>query len=148
MAQLLGQPVVTYPPASPQGTTEVEIYAETPLVVNNSNSPHDTEYVIPDGKVLRIQIAIVGAGKDPSEKGSKIELIYHDGTDEHIFDRFYTGNETLPPRIYSDRSTTRDGENLHGSGTSRKLIVRRTRLSSPDHEIDVQVHGYLENIPT
>lgn len=145
MSNLAGPITVNYPPAAPPGTVEKRIIADTPLVVNNANSPHNTEYVITNGKTLRIQSIRVGSSKDPSEKGARVEVIYHNGT-EHLFDRFFTADTTLQPHFYPDRSTTRDGTAMVGNG-SHKLIVRRTRLSSPDQEIDVVVEAYEEVTP-
>lgn len=139
---LAGSIVVPYPPSCPPGATEVNVYADTPLELNNSNSPHNTERVIDNGKTFKIQRVIVGAGHDPSEKGTQIELVYHNGT-EHVVARYFVENQTFEFQL-GDLSKARDGTSMVGNGSSFKFIVRRTRLSSSSQMVDAHVQGYEE----
>jgi len=141
-SNLPGQIVVPYPPVCPPTATEVNIYADDPLELSNANSPHDTEYVIGNSKTFHVQRVIVGAGHDPSEKGSKVELIYNDGT-EHVVTRYFVENQTFVIQL-SDIAKARDGTTMIGNGTTKKFVVRRTRLSSAGQMVDVHVQGYEE----
>lgn len=142
MSELAGPITVSYPPAAPPGTAAKLLVADSPLVLNNSNSPHSYEYTITSGKTLRVQRVFISSSKDPSEKGARVELIFKDAT-EHVFERYYAADVSLQPVQYSDRKTARDGTAMTGNGTN-KFIIRRTRLSSPDQEVDVVVEAYEE----
>lgn len=134
--------VVQYPAEASTRGTPVNIYADDPLELSNTNSPHDTNYTIPDGKTFYFQRAIIGAAKDPSEMGSKVELIYKAAA-EHVLARYYVDQKTFDIQM-PDRSTTRDGTSMVGDGSTKKIIIRRTRMSSSKQEVDVHVQGYLE----
>lgn len=142
MSGLAGQIVVPYPPACPPAATEVNIYADNPLELSNANSPHDTERVIGNGKTFKLQRIIVGAGHDPSEKGTEVELIYKDAT-EHVVARFFAENATYELG-FGDLPKARDATVMAGNGSTFKFIVRRTRLSSAGQKVDVHVQGYEE----
>lgn len=139
---LPGTIVVPYPPVCPPGATEVNIYADSPLELSNSNSPHSTEHIITNSKTFKAQRVIIGAGHDPSEKGSQIELIYYNGT-EHVVARYFVENQTFEIHL-GDLSKARDGTSMAGNGTTYKFIVRRTRLSSSAQMVDAHVQGYEE----
>jgi len=142
MSSLPGQIVVPYPPACPPGATEINIYADNPLELSNANSPHDTERVIANGKTFKLQRVIVGAGHDPSEKGTEVELIYEDAS-EHVVARFFAENATYEMQ-FGDLDRARDTTTMVGNGSTFKFIVRRTRLSSSGQRVDVHVQGYEE----
>jgi len=147
MTQLIGPPVTTYPPFQPNGTTSVNIYADDPLIINNNNSPHNTDYVIPNGKVLRIQAIFISSSRDSSGKGSRVEVIYDNGT-EYVIARVHVNSGNPYSRFFADISKSRNGTDLHGDG-SDKIVVRRTKLTSgSDHEVDVEIQAYLEDIPS
>lgn len=141
MAELLGQIVVCFPPVSPPGAVDKVIVADDPLSLDQSSSPHNTEYTITDGKTFYIQKITIGSSKDPSEKGNRIEIVYDDGS-EKLLARYYSCSETTE-YILPNRSTTRDSTVMVGNG-SHKLIIRRIALSSPSREVDVVVEGYEE----
>lgn len=143
MSNLAGQVVVPYPPACPPGATEINLYADNPLELSNATSPHNTERVIADGKTFKLQRVIIGAGHDPSEKGSEVELIYYDGSTEHVVTRYFVDNTTYVIQ-YADSTKSRDGTSMVGNGSTKKFIVRRTRLSSAAQLVDVHVQGYEE----
>jgi hypothetical protein len=142
MSSLAGQIVVPYPPACPPGAAEINIYADSPLELANTNRPHDTERVIANDKTFKLQRVIVGAGHDPSEKGTEIELIYKDAT-EHVVARFFAENSTYVVQ-FGDLTKARDATSMAGNGSTFKFIVRRTRLSSSGQRVDVHVQGYEE----
>jgi hypothetical protein len=104
-------------------------------------STHDTEYTISSGKSFIIQQIVVGAEGDPNEKGSKVEVVYDDGTTEHLVDRIYIAGTSLFGN-YPDTGEARDGTSLDGDGSTKKLIIRRTRLGGATLEIDCVVRGY------
>jgi hypothetical protein len=86
---------------------------------------------------------IIGAGHDPSERGTQVDLIYYDGSTEHVVARFFVENTTFEIQL-ADISKARDGTTMTGNGTTKKLIIRRTRLSSADQRVDVHVQAYEE----
>lgn len=124
----------------PVGGLARSYYADDPLEIGSLLSPHDTSYVIEDGKTFHIQQVIAGCQGDPSEDGSKVEIIFNDGT-EHVVDRIYVHGETQFGD-YPDTHTARDGTQLLGNGTNT-IILRRTRLSNSTQEIDAVVRGYI-----
>jgi hypothetical protein len=142
-SQLLGSIVHTYPPVAPPGATAVNIYADTPLELSNANSPNDTDYIIPNGKTFYMQRAIIGAGKDPSEKGTMVEVIYKASSVEHVIARYFVDQKTFEIQVV-DLGKSRDGTDMVGDGSSKKIIVRRTRLSSATQPVDVHIQGYVE----
>jgi hypothetical protein len=119
----------------------VTIDASSPLIVGPNPTSHTTEYVIANGKTFFIQQIIAGAEADPSEKGSKIEVAYFDGTTEHLVDRVYVTGFTQFG-IYPDTSKTRDGTTMTGNGTTKVIRVKRQRMSTSGQEIDAVVRGY------
>lgn len=124
------------PPPPPAGTTEVIMSADNPLSMNGT---HNTEYIIGTGKTFHIQQITCGAEGDPNEKGSKVEIIFHNGT-EHIVERIYVVGFTQFG-IYPDTAEARDGTKLIGNGTN-KIIIRRNRLGGNTLEVDAVVRGY------
>ena len=142
---LLGRIVHCYPPVPPSGSTSIVWYADDPLEISSQNSPHTTSKTITDGKTLSIYEIKIGAGKDPTEKGSRIEVIYEDSSGEspveYIFDRFYVSNDTMV-FTYPEQSFTRDGTSMDGkTGSKGKLLLRRTRLSGAGQEVEIVIRG-------
>ena len=142
-SKLLGSIVHGYPPVAPPGSTEVNVYADTPLELSNANSPHDTEYVIPNGKTFFLQRVIIGASKDPSEKGTMVEVIYKVAAVEHLVTRYFVDQKTFEMQVV-DLGVARDGTALIGDGSTKKIVARRTRMSSAAQLVDVHVQGYVE----
>lgn len=133
-----GKVSVTAPPP-PIGATPITIAADDPLSV----SAHDTDYIITSGKDLHIQQIVVGAAGDPNEKGSKVTVIFDDGT-EHVIERIYVSGFTNFGS-YPDTAEARDGTPLVGNGTN-KLIIRREKLGGTAREVDAVIRGYEETI--
>ena len=130
------------PPPPPINADEVVIAADTPLEINNQNSPHDTAYVITSGKTLYVQQIVAGAEGDPTERGSKVEVIFNENGTEHIMERIYVAGFTQFG-IYPDTSTARDGTLMVGNaGGTNTLIVRRARQSNSAQEIDAVIRGF------
>jgi hypothetical protein len=140
-SQLAGPIVVPYPPSPHPGSTGKYVQTSAPLTVNESNSPHDTEYVITNGKTFYIQEIYIRAGHNPSEMETQVEFIYYDGSAEHLFDLFFTGFPS-DKQMYGDRGDALDETTMEGNGTTKKFIIRLTRLSSTEHKIYVRVEGY------
>jgi hypothetical protein len=136
---IVGKVSISKPP-TPDGGTPKTVSADTPLEISQAVSPHDTEYVITDAKTFTIQQIVIGCQGDPSADGSSVEIIYYDGTTEHLVERLYVMGASVP--FYPDTSTSRDGLAMTGNGTSKKVIVRRIRLSNSNQEIDVVLRGY------
>jgi len=126
--------VVVQPP--PTGGSLVTIPADNPLTVSGT---HDTEYTITSGKSFYIQQLICGAEGDPTEKGSKIEVLFNNGTEHPISRVYITGFSEYFQ--FPDVNEARDGTSLTGNGTN-KIVVRRIRLSGTSQEIDAVVRGY------
>jgi hypothetical protein len=141
MGSLPGQIVVPYPPVCPSTAVEVKIFADNPLEISNSNSPHTVEHLIPNGKTFRLQRVIMGAENDPSEKGCMVEIFYKDSS-EHLVSRYFT--EPTTEIMYADVGSARDGTAMVGDGSTKKILVRRTRLSSSKQRVDVFVQGFEE----
>lgn len=131
---ITGKVSVTAPPP-PTGATSIVIAADNPLLVGN----HDTEYIITNGTTFHIQQIVAGAAGDPTEKGSKITIIFHNGS-EHVIERIYVSGFTNFGS-YPDTDRTRDGVLLTGNGTN-KIIIRREKVSGTNREIDAVVRGY------
>ena len=132
--------VSVVPPMSPPGTTVVTIAADMPLDISGVV---DTEYVIPDETTFHLQQITAGAEGDPTEKGSKIDVLYYDGAIEHIIDRLYVSGFTTTVS-YPSIGEARDGTDLLGNGSTKKIVVRRIRLSGTSQEVDAVVRGHLQ----
>jgi len=128
------QDVLPLPPSS----VPVTIVADDPLSIHGSD---DSEYIISNTKVFYIQQMVAGAGGDPTENGSKVEVIYYDGVSEHVLERFYISGFTQHI-IYPDISRARDNSLMEGDGSAKKIIIRRIRLSGVSQEVDCVVRGY------
>ncbi|MHA2334281.1 MAG: hypothetical protein ACXAEU_19795, partial [Candidatus Hodarchaeales archaeon] len=98
-------------------------------------------YTITNGKTFYIQQIVVGAEGDPTEKGSKVEVHYFDGTTEHLIDRLYITGFTAFGS-YPDASLARDDTELVGDGSTKTIRVKRIRMSGGTQEVDVVIRGY------
>lgn len=121
------------PQPTPPGAVLVFISADNPLSVNTE----DEVYTIPSGKTFYLQQIIVG-NEDPA-KGARVEVVYDDGTERTVA-RTYTSGETVSVPI-ANQSTARDGTAMVGNG-SNTIIVRRTKLTGSNLEVDAIVRGY------
>jgi hypothetical protein len=137
-----GKVSITIPPP-PEGGVKISISADDPLEISQSTSPYLTEWEIDDGKTLNIQQIIAGCQGDPSADGSKVEVYYWDGTDEHLIDRIYVVGQTQFGN-YPDTNVARDDEPLVGMPTAGEGTIRiyRSRLSNSAQEIDCVIRGY------
>jgi hypothetical protein len=124
----------------PPGATPVQIAADTPLIITTGISPHDTEYTITSGTTFTLLTVIGGSEGDSTENGSRIDIIYDNGT-EHLVAREYVSG--FSAQISPDTFVTRDGVTMVGTGTE-KIIVRRIRLSGGSLEIDALAKGFEE----
>jgi len=132
-------------PVPPPATTPVDIIADTPLVMGAAQSPDDTEHVIPADKTFTLQSVTAGAEGDPSEGGSRIDVIYVDNASvEHLVAREYITGFTAT--IVPDTSKARDGTAMVGNVSGNtKVIVRRIRLSGGSVEVDAVARGYEDD---
>lgn len=111
-------------------------YADNPLIVKKL---HDTSFIIPSGYTAHILCIMSGCQGDSAKNGSKSEIIFDNGT-EHVVSRAYLNGQSHFGQN-PDTSFARDGTQLLGNGTNT-IILRRTRLSVSDQEIDIVVRGY------
>ena len=121
---------------APPSTTQVLIHADTPLTVGS----HDTAYVIPNGETFHLQ-EIHQGNEDPT-KGASVEIIYYDGTAEHLLERVYSAGTTVTIG-YPDVAEARDGTSMVGDGSTKTILVRRAKYSGSDIAIDTEVVGYV-----
>lgn len=119
----------------PPSTNAAVINADTPLTVGT----HDTEFIIPDTETYHLQEVVLG-NEDPT-KGAKVEVLYFDGTVEHLVARVYTAGFTTFIG-YNDVIIARDGTPMTGDGSTKKIIVRRSKYSGSDIAIDAVVRAY------
>jgi hypothetical protein len=126
--------VIVNPPV-PAGGTAVKVVNDTPLSMTGTN---DASHTIGTGKTFTLVSVIVGSEGDSTEKGSKVEVYYDNGT-EHLITREYVSGFTV--QVSPNTDTTRDNVSMAGTGTET-IIVRRTRLSGGAQEIDAIVQGY------
>jgi hypothetical protein len=132
-------------PTPPPGSTEVIIaQPENALsIAGGISNPHDTEYVIPNGETFYLQIVSAGAAGDPSENGSRVDVLYYDGAFYHICARLYLSGQTVY-EAFPDSSHARDGTTMTGDGSTKKIVLRRIRLSQATQEVDAEIRGYVE----
>jgi hypothetical protein len=124
----------------PSGGTAQTIAADDPLLIDQQSSPHLTEWTIPSGKTLYVQQIIAGCQGDPAADGSKVEVVYYNGSTEHAVDRIYVAGQTQ--FCYPNTDEARDGTPMAGDGSTKKLRIYRSRLSNSSQEIDAVVRGY------
>lgn len=129
--------VILAPAPVPPGGTPITIAADNPLSLN---STHETLYTITTGKSFKLQQIVFGAEGDPTERGSKLEVIFRNASGDHVIERLYVTGFSQYVN-YADVGKSRDGNVLSGNGTN-KIVVRRMRLSGSSQEIDVVVRGF------
>lgn len=137
---------VTVAPSSPPPTaTAIALaQAEASLSLTGGASPHDTDYVIPNGVTVYLQSLSAGATGDPTESGSKVEAYYIDASSvAHLIGRLYVAGQSVF-LAYADISRARDGTLMTGNGVTTKLRLRRTRLSNAAQEVDGELRGYYQ----
>ena len=142
--------VAITPPVPPAGANEfVMAVTEAELRVGASgdvSSPHTTiGAVIGNALLLHLQLFTVGTEGDPAEAGSKVEIYWREGggPTDHLVERIYIDGETITVAVPSI-TKARDGTLMTGNGTDTRLVVVRTRTSTPAKEIDFVVRGYTK----
>jgi len=140
--------VAARPPVPPPGTTEFVLSQdEAELVVGPVPSYEETvSAAIPENYTLHLQIITAGAGGDPSEKGSKVEVYWREGVSptDHLVERLYLIGASVSV-ILPNVTKARDGTVMTGdAGGTTKVVIRRERLSTSASEIDAVVRGYTE----
>ena len=135
------------PPSAPPGTTEfVLAIDEADLEIGAPPTYHEEESsVIGSGVELYLQLFVAGAAGDPSERGSRVDILWREGAGptDHVIERAYVSGQSVTT-ILPDVNKARDGTTLSGNGTNTKLVIRRYRLSNSDQEVDAIVRGYTE----
>ena len=127
-------------PQPPSTATAVTLASDNPLDITGTE---ENDYTIPEGETFTLTSVIAGAEGDPTEKGSKIEVIYDQNGTETIIDRIYLTGQTVA--IYPDTSKDRSGNSLDGNaGGTNKIVLRRTRLSGSAQEVDAVLRGYVQ----
>ncbi|MCU0912935.1 MAG: hypothetical protein MUC88_00055 [Planctomycetes bacterium] len=131
--------VAAAPPKPPGASTEVVLASDDPLSITSDD--YD-EYTIPDGKIFHLQNISCGAEGDPSERGSRIDVIFNDNGTMRYVERVYIAGssvfETLP-----DTSKSIDGTTMLGDGSTKKIRLLRHRLSGAAQEVFAVIRGYV-----
>jgi len=139
--------VASQPPQPPAGTTEfVLAVPDGSLEISAPPDYHETESSVIGSSVdLYLQSFTAGAGGDPSERGSRIDILWREGAGptDHVVERVYISGQSVTITL-PDVHKARDGQALTGDGTTTKLVIRRYRLSNADQEVDAVVRGYTE----
>lgn len=139
--------VASQPPSPPPGTTEFVLSInESNLEIGSPPTYHEDESsVIGSGNDLYLQLFSAGAMGDPSERGSRVDLLWREGSGptDHIIERMYVSGQSVTISL-PDVNKARDGTSMTGNGTNTKLVIRRYRLSNADQEVDAIVRGYYE----
>jgi len=89
-----------------------------------------------------LEYLVAGAEGDPTAKGSKIEVLYYDGAAEHLVERIYLMGESVS--VYPNTSSARDGTAMTGNGSTKKVYLRRHRMSGTAQEVDAVARGYVQ----
>jgi hypothetical protein len=138
--------VATQPPSPPPGTTEfVLAQDEVDLSIDGAASPATKDSaIIGDGVNVYIQSFSAGAAGDPNEKGSKVEILWVEGSPEveHIVERLYVGGASVSLEL-PNINKARDGTLLTGNGSNTKVRLRRVRFSNSAQEVDGEIRGYI-----
>ena len=135
--QIEGRVSVTAPVAPPS-TTAVSIASDSPLSITSDST---TNYVITNAKTFYLQQVVAGSEGDTSERGSVVEVLYYDGSTEHIIERVYLNGFTTSISL-NNINKSRDGTTMTGDGSTKQIRVRRRRLSGSSQEVDAVVRGY------
>lgn len=127
-----GRILVSNEITTPENTTPILVTAQSSI-----SSPADTNYTIPDGKLLKIQQ--LQAGAQVGLNGSKVEL-YYDPNGNGV-------GMTLIGAIYVDGSSgTLDLNVEHiGNGVER-IVLRRYPFGNTSREIFGQWVGYEQTV--
>lgn len=129
------------PPVVPPAAVRKTIFtADADLVLNGAGSPDDQTLVITNGKTFTVSTVEGGAQGDPTESGSRIDVIYYDGTTEHLVSRLYVVADTTPQSPQTD--TALDGTVMTGDGSTKTIIMRRIRLSNGGQQLFGLVVGH------
>lgn len=124
--------------SGPPTAVNVQLVSDTPLIIA-ATSTHS--YTITAGKTFTLIQVEAGAEGDPTENGTKIEVIYKDAAlVEHLITRVYVAGFSQF-FIFPTTSKTRDGTTMTGTGT-QQILLRRTRLSGGSLEVDALVRGF------
>lgn len=139
--------VASQPPQPPPGTTEfVLAIDEAELEIRSPPTYHEEESgIITNGAELYLQLFTAGAAGDPSERGSRVDILWREGATptDHVIERVYVAGQSMTitlPNVHKSR----DGTTLTGDGSTTKLVIRRYRLSRSRQEVDAVVRGYTE----
>jgi hypothetical protein len=139
--------VASQPPQPPAGTTEfVLAVSEGDLEISAPPAYHETESTAIGSSVeLYLQSFTAGAGGDPSERGSRIDVLWREGAGptDHVIERVYISGQSVTITL-PDVHKARDGTTMIGDGSTTKLVIRRYRLSNAVQEVDAIVRGYTE----
>lgn len=139
--------VASQPPSPPPGTTEfVLAVAEGSLEISSPPAYHETvSAAIGNSLDLYLQLFTAGAAGDPSERGSRVDLLWREGgtPTDHVIERVYLSGQSVTITL-PDVHKARDGTALTGDGSTTKLVIRRYRLSNAAQEVDAIVRGYTE----
>lgn len=139
--------VSSQPPKPPPGTTVFTLAVpDVDLEISAPPTYHEHESaIIGNALNLILQVFSSGAMGDPSERGSRVDILWREGAGptDHVVARMYIGGQSLS-FILPDVNTARDGAQLLGDGATTKLVIRRYRLSNADSEVDVEVRGYIQ----
>lgn len=133
---------VVAPASPPAASTPISI-SQPEANLNVSNFAN-TDYVIPNGQTFYLQQLTAGAEGDPTEAGSRVDVLYLDAASaEHLITRIYVAGQTLSV-AYADVSSARDGTALAGNGTTTRIRLRRIRKGGGSQEIDAEIRGYIQ----
>jgi len=128
-------------PTPPGTATEVVLASDTPLGISTTST---ATYVIPDGDTFHLQSLSTGAEGDPTEKGSKVEVIFDNAGTERLVTRLYVSGFTVF-QSFNDVSKSRDDTSMVGNaGGTNKVLLRRIRLSGSVQEVDAEIRGYVQ----
>jgi hypothetical protein len=137
--------VAARPPVAPAGTTEFILSVpDGSLSIGAPPVYHDAESaVIANGANLYLQSFTAGAAGDPTEKGSRVDLLWKEGAGPtyHTIDRMYVAGQSVT-LVLPDTHEARDGTVLTGNGSNTRLVLRRYRLSNASQEVDGIIRGY------
>lgn len=134
--------VASSPPSPPPGTSEF-VLAVDESNLSISTTDNKDSAIIGNGITLFLQTVVAGAGGDPNEKGSKVEVYWVENGTEHLITRNYIAGQSVSTTL-PDTSKSRDGTTMVGDGSTTFLRVRRVRLSNQLQEVDFGVRGYTQ----
>ena len=140
--------VASRPPQPPAGSDEfVLAINEGELEISAPPAYHEDESsVIGSGDKLYLQLFTAGAAGDPSERGSRVDILWREGAGptDHVIERMFVSGQSVTITL-PDVHKTRDDTEMTGNGTNTKLVIRRYRLSNSSQQVDSVVRGYTES---